>query len=313
MKKELIAPCGMNCSLCISYQSLSYDLNKKGFQKKYCPGCRPRGKNCTYLSGYCQLLAKGQVEYCFECQDFPCIRLKALDKRYRNKYHMSMIDNLKYIQTKGMEEFLASQEKRWQCDTCGSLICCHNGLCLNCQLEVLRKNKKHCWQKVEVASLDNSSLIEYRKQLDIGDIQKAYQVIMSFMSALRAYLAHSNPDYIIGGLYPGYLDMSYFPCTPKVLKAKGLKIAVVYLHGSGTLELWLSGSNKKIMMTYWRVLNELKPLKYRLVEPKAGVDALVEVVVIPEVDFSQADKMMIEVEESVLAFSNDFIKLLQNS
>ncbi len=88
---------------------------------------------------------------------------------------------------------------------------------------------------------------------------------------------------------------------------------MVYLHGSGTLELWLSGSNKKIMMTYWRVLNELKPLKYRLVEPKAGVDALVEVVVIPEVDFSQADKMMIEVEESVLAFSNDFIKLLQNS
>ena len=34
---------------------------------------------------------------------------------------------------------------------------------------------------------------------------------------------------------------------------------------------------------------------------------------IPEVDFSQADKMMIEVEERVLAFSNDFIKLLQNS
>jgi hypothetical protein len=23
------------------------ELNKKGFARKYCPGCKPRGKNCT--------------------------------------------------------------------------------------------------------------------------------------------------------------------------------------------------------------------------------------------------------------------------
>lgn len=43
MREELIAPCGMNCGLCISYQFKENDLNKKGFHRTYCPGCIPRG------------------------------------------------------------------------------------------------------------------------------------------------------------------------------------------------------------------------------------------------------------------------------
>ena len=40
--ENLIAPCGMNCILCVSYQFMKGDLNQKGFHKKYCPGCNPR-------------------------------------------------------------------------------------------------------------------------------------------------------------------------------------------------------------------------------------------------------------------------------
>lgn len=47
MKEILIAPCGMNCSLCARYLAMQNDLKNKGLNKKYCPGCRPRGKNCT--------------------------------------------------------------------------------------------------------------------------------------------------------------------------------------------------------------------------------------------------------------------------
>ena len=32
MEEKLIAPCGMDCSLCIAYQFMKKDLNKKGFQ-----------------------------------------------------------------------------------------------------------------------------------------------------------------------------------------------------------------------------------------------------------------------------------------
>lgn len=39
MLEELIAPYGMNCGVCISYLTMKYDLNRKGFKKRYCPEC----------------------------------------------------------------------------------------------------------------------------------------------------------------------------------------------------------------------------------------------------------------------------------
>lgn len=107
MKADLIAPCGMNCNLCIAYQFKENDINKQGFNKTYCAGCIPRGKNCTHMADKCELLGKGKLRFCFECNNFPCKRLKALDKRYRTKYHMSMIDNLNFIKENGLEAFLA--------------------------------------------------------------------------------------------------------------------------------------------------------------------------------------------------------------
>jgi hypothetical protein len=145
MKDKLIAPCGMNCSLCISYQAMKNDLKKKGFQRKYCPGCLPRGENCTHMKEQCHLLGQGLVRFCYECENFPCKRLKALDKRYRTKYHMSMLENLNYIKEHGMEMFLEKEEEKWRCPECGGMICCHNGLCLNCSLDILRQNKKYRW------------------------------------------------------------------------------------------------------------------------------------------------------------------------
>jgi hypothetical protein len=146
MNKKLIAPCGMNCSLCIAYQFMEKDLNKKGFRRKYCPGCIPRGENCTHMGERCELLGKGKVRFCYECQGFPCKRLRSLDNRYRTKYHMSMIDNLKFLKEYGIEEFLKNEEAKWSCPECDGAVCCHNGLCLNCDLEKLLQNKKYRWE-----------------------------------------------------------------------------------------------------------------------------------------------------------------------
>ncbi|HAE43388.1 MAG TPA: hypothetical protein DCG34_10825, partial [Clostridiales bacterium] len=54
MEDKLIAPCGMNCALCIAYQFRDKDLNKKGFKRMYCPGCIPRGKHCTHMADKCE-------------------------------------------------------------------------------------------------------------------------------------------------------------------------------------------------------------------------------------------------------------------
>ncbi len=145
MKEELIAPCGMNCSVCMSFLARQVDLNKKGFKRSYCKGCLPRGENCLHMGDSCELLGKGLVRFCYDCHDFPCKRLKSLDKRYRTKYHLSMIENLKTIKEEGIDYFLKKEETKWLCPDCSHSICCHNGLCLNCQVDKLIENKKYRW------------------------------------------------------------------------------------------------------------------------------------------------------------------------
>lgn len=146
MEEKCIAPCGMNCSICVSFLAEKYDLNKKGFNKTYCAGCLESNRNCT-LKNHCDLLGKGFVRFCHECSAFPCSRLKALDKRYRTKYHMSMLKNLEFIVEHGTESFLEQEEEKWCCPECGEFICCHNGLCLKCDLDKLRNNRKYRWEE----------------------------------------------------------------------------------------------------------------------------------------------------------------------
>jgi hypothetical protein len=142
MEEILIAPCGMNCALCSSYLAQKNNLKDKGCQKSYCAGCRPRGKNCAFMKKNCELLGEGRVKYCFECAKFPCKRLKSLDERYRKRYHMSMIENLKDIKEYGIKMFLTHQEKKWKCPECGGAISCHDGFCYNCGQADFKDRKK---------------------------------------------------------------------------------------------------------------------------------------------------------------------------
>ena len=144
----LIAPCGMNCAICSGYLALKHDLRSKGIRMIRCLGCRPRNKNCAFLKKHCSELSKGVLTFCFECKSFPCNRLRTIDERYRTRYRMSMIDNLKFIKEHGIKEFIEEQEESWKCKSCGGMICCHNGLCFNCDLEKLRnKKQKYRWNE----------------------------------------------------------------------------------------------------------------------------------------------------------------------
>jgi len=147
MEEKLIAPCGMNCGICSGYLAVKYDVKSKGIKMPYCIGCRPRDKECAFLKKRCDLLLLGQVQYCYECDDFPCVRLKSIDKRYRTHYRMSMIDNLEFIEENGIINFLEQEAEKWRCPECGAEICCHNGICFNCGLNKLkRKKKRYRWE-----------------------------------------------------------------------------------------------------------------------------------------------------------------------
>lgn len=127
MNTQLIAPCGMNCGLCLAYLR----------DKNVCHGCWSNQgiksnsrSNCSIKK--CVLLAETDSKFCYECTRFPCARLKQIDKRYRLKYKMSMIENLHYIKEFGLDNFEQKESVRWKCDTCGEMICVHRGICLKC-------------------------------------------------------------------------------------------------------------------------------------------------------------------------------------
>ena len=128
---NLIAPCGMNCRLCWGYirekntcpGCLRID-NKESQKSKYRTTCKIR--NCEKING-------GKTKYCSgSCDSFPCARLNRLDKRYRTKYGMSMIDNLKMINEFGIRHFIQNEKQKWICPECGEMICVHRAACLSC-------------------------------------------------------------------------------------------------------------------------------------------------------------------------------------
>lgn len=126
-----IAPCGMNCSLCLAYQR---DVNSKN---STCSGCLGSNLNkpsyCVRCPiKLCRERKPKKNKYCFSCKIYPCARLKRLDKRYRTRYNMSMIENLDTIREKGIREFTKVQKEKWTCPECGSLICVHRAICLKC-------------------------------------------------------------------------------------------------------------------------------------------------------------------------------------
>ena len=130
ISKELIAPCGMNCAICSKY--LAYVNNLKRSQ---CSGCRPRIKECEYLFAKCSGTNRENTcnaDFCFECDQYPCKEIQRMDKRYRNGYHMSVMDNLAYIEKNGIDKFINEQTKKHQCSKCGGLISIHNRKCFKC-------------------------------------------------------------------------------------------------------------------------------------------------------------------------------------
>ncbi|MFH1387220.1 MAG: DUF3795 domain-containing protein [bacterium] len=123
MLSKLIAPCGMNCSLCLAYQRA----------KNNCPGCLVKSRSKSKSCLHCRIKnCSHQKRFCFTCKIFPCARLKHLDKRYRTKYGMSMIENLEKIKKIGVRKFVKSEQIRWECKKCGKSLCVHRPFCLFC-------------------------------------------------------------------------------------------------------------------------------------------------------------------------------------
>ena len=124
----MFAPCGINCAVCYKHVFMP----KRG---KPCVGCLngDEGKSARCLSCAIKGCAqeKGLV-HCFACGDFPCARIKSMERSYQKRYDTSLIANSRRVLEAGIEAFLAEDRIRWTCIYCGGAFSLHDGVCSEC-------------------------------------------------------------------------------------------------------------------------------------------------------------------------------------
>jgi len=103
-KYPQFAACGLNCGLCPRYYT-------KGSSR--CPGCAGEGfsevhPTCGILS-CCQ--RKG-IEYCFECDEFPCKKYKDVDSADSFITHRNQFIDMEKAKRIGMEAYEAELNEK---------------------------------------------------------------------------------------------------------------------------------------------------------------------------------------------------------
>lgn len=118
------AVCGMICSVC------SRHLKKNN----PCPGCASDEPGKPVHCRDCDIsrcAGEKGLPFCFLCGEFPCRRIRNLDRRYVRRYRVSLAAFGIRAKEIGAENFLAEELPRWTCD-CGGIISLHDGVCSEC-------------------------------------------------------------------------------------------------------------------------------------------------------------------------------------
>jgi hypothetical protein len=113
----LVAPCGIDCgtcelNICKDNLQLIDIFVSKGIPKEKipCAGCRNIEGNCPVIEGKCETykcVIEKKVEFCFECDDFPCVKLQPCADRANILPHNMKIVNLCTIKRDGVERFVS--------------------------------------------------------------------------------------------------------------------------------------------------------------------------------------------------------------
>lgn len=125
MESIMFAPCGMNCTVCY----------KHCCHKKPCDGClgidAGKPEHCKKCDIKACVREMGHT-YCFECVDFPCKKIKSLEKSYKIRYKTSLIKNSQDVKVIGLELFMKKQQEDYTCSDCGGVVSLHDAFCSEC-------------------------------------------------------------------------------------------------------------------------------------------------------------------------------------
>ena len=125
-KLNLVTPCGYCCLSCPAYiDSLCTDeiaIQKEATRaslpveklKGDCTGCRPN-KGSPHGNVLCQTYdccvnEKG-LDFCYQCDDFPCLKLAPISAGAEVRRHNTKIYNLLMLKKLGLDEYIRKSEE----------------------------------------------------------------------------------------------------------------------------------------------------------------------------------------------------------
>jgi hypothetical protein len=152
---------------------------------------------------------------------------------------------------------------------------------------------------------------EYAAILRTSPLQRDYREFVKFFRRLRVYLEKELPQFrFTGGITENGMDYAYFQFTDAAWKREGLKFVVAFVHGSFSLEVWLSGMNRETQARLHRQLQK-SGSPYELSPDPNRFDYIVKEVVLTEGDFSGGDELFGRIRERVLRFADGAKRLTQ--
>jgi hypothetical protein len=108
-QNPLFSLCGLNCGLCPM------------FLGKYCGGCGHGSQSCAIAR--CAA-AQGNVEYCFQCPQYPCEKYDHIDDFDSFITHRRQKSDLKRAQSIGIAQYNLEQEEKVR--ILNELLCHYN-------------------------------------------------------------------------------------------------------------------------------------------------------------------------------------------
>jgi len=134
INRNLVGRCGHYCGVCSVYRACEDGGELLEAMEKSCPpdrnlhckGCQVVDETCWPYS-HCKIRecldAKG-VEFCYECAEFEkggCEEWKRLVDGHA-EIRMDLRENLLWIKSGKVEEWLEKQDRKWRCPSCGKPI-----------------------------------------------------------------------------------------------------------------------------------------------------------------------------------------------
>lgn len=128
LEADMLAPCGMNCAVCYVHVG----MRKHG---RRCAGCLRSDEGKPEHCRVCKIktcAAERGFRRCHECGGFPCKLIKNLEKSYKKRYHVSLVENSLAVRELGLGTFMERDRRRWTCVKCGGAFSLHDGICSEC-------------------------------------------------------------------------------------------------------------------------------------------------------------------------------------